>query len=293
LIDVKRYPDTNLNTSRGGSYRCTFFPEMADLEANSYCLSAGRLASQVEKLHRQHRVNHFYFSDPCFAANGERLRQACATVIGKKLKMTWNLTVSGSLDDETIRLMARAGCVSVLLEVGSGSQRMRDFLKKGKVAEVEKTFWLLVKRRIIPTLFVMYDYPTETAADFQETLGLLHRLDQPPCLYMRYIPYPGTTLFKYCLDKSLITFPRKLEEWAAFQHKCLSEYNLSQVPQKLMDDTLAGFRKTYASRRVRFMLRHHPGYFLSIIGKPLEFYRRAKDLIRYYVGIVLDRKTVD
>jgi len=91
---------------------------------------------------------------------------------------------------------------------------MLDFLHKGISLEtMERTFWLLVKRRIRVLIYIMYGFPTETAADFRQTHDLLKRLDYPPYLYSRFVPFPGSTLSDYCVSYGLITLPQRLAAW--------------------------------------------------------------------------------
>ncbi len=288
LIDVNKYSDVTLNTSRGCPYKCTICSDATFYGGKMCDLSATRIVEQMERLHREHGVQHIYFSGERFVINRERLKEFCTLVMAKKWKLTWNAPVSGGIDEEIVKLMARSGCTSVLFELETGSRRMLAFIDKGTAAEMEETFWFLVRHRIIPTLFMMYGYPTETVEDFKESLDFMKRLDQPPYLYMKFVPYPGTKLFDYCLEKGMLKLPGTLLEWTEFPIKCANETNLSEVPQKLMDEAMAGFRRSYATRRVRFMLRHNPAFFLTAVKRPREFFRSVWDLGKYYIDIMLD-----
>ncbi|XUX00942.1 MAG: radical SAM protein [Dehalogenimonas sp.] len=289
LIDVKKYSDVTLNTSRGCPYKCTFCSDTSFWGGQMCDLSAERIVSQMEILHKEYGIQHIYFSGERFVINRERLKEFCNLVIAKKWKLTWNAPVSGGIDEETVKLMAKSGCTSVLLEIETGSQRMLTFLDKGTVAEMESTFWFLVKHRIIPTIFMYYGYPTETVADFKESLDLLRRLDDPPYLYMKFVPYPSTRLFDYCVEQGLLAQPKNLMEWVDFPLRCANEMNLSAVPQKAMDEAMTSFRRSYATRRVRFMLRHNPAFFLMAVKRPGEFFRSIWDLGKYYLDIMMDQ----
>jgi radical SAM superfamily enzyme YgiQ (UPF0313 family) len=289
LIDVNRYSDVTLNTSRGCPYKCTFCSDATFYGGNMCDLSAERIVEQMETLHRKYKVGHIYFSGERFVLNRPRLKEFCRLVIAKKWKLTWNAPVSGGINEETVKLMAKSGCTSVLLEVETGSQRMLTYLDKGTIAEMEQTFWFLVKHRIIPTLFMMYGYPTETVEDFKESLAFLKRIDEPPYLYMKFVPYPGTRLFDQAVADGSLVLPKSMEEWVNFPIKCANEINLSQVPQKLMDEAMTGFRRSFATRRVRFMLRHNPAYFLLAVKRPGEFFRSVWDLGKYYVDVLCDQ----
>jgi len=288
LIDPKQYMDVTLNTSRGCPLRCTFCCDFKFYKGTMSDLSAARIVEQMEKLHRTYNINNIYLSGERFALNRKRLREFCDLMLQKKLKIKWNCPVSCGLEEEDVELMSRSGCNTVLLEIESGSQRMLDFLNKGTVAEMKKTFWLLVKHRIIPTIFVYYDIPTEKVADFKATLEMLEKLDKPPYLYMKFVPYPDTEVFDYCAERGIISMPQKLSEWAAFPLKVSTELRLSEVPQKMMNEAMANYRKTYIAHRIRFTMRHNPRFFWTIFSNPPEFFKAMRALVHYYLDIVFD-----
>jgi radical SAM superfamily enzyme YgiQ (UPF0313 family) len=288
LIDLKKYPDVTLNTSRGCPHRCTFCCDYTFFKGTMTDLSAARIVDQMEKLHTRYGVEHIFISGERFALNRERLREFCELMQHKKLKVKWNCPVSGALDKEDVELMARGGCTSVLFEIESGSQRMLDFLNKGNVEEMSKTFWYLARKRIIPTIFMYYDIPTETVEDFQASLDILKKLDNPPFLYMKFVPYPDTELFNYCIEHGIFEMPKTLDDWVTFPLKCATEWTLSEVPRKMMDEAMASYRKTYVTHRVRFMAKYNPRFFLTIFSNPPEFFKAMRSLASYYLNILFD-----
>ncbi|MGI2336917.1 MAG: B12-binding domain-containing radical SAM protein [Dehalogenimonas sp.] len=288
LIDVHRYTDITLNTSRGCPLRCTFCSDAFFYRGAQCELSAERIVSQMERLNREYAINHLFFSGERFALNRTRLKRFCQLVIEKNIKMTWSCPVASGLEDEDVALMAASGCTSVLFEIETGSQRMLDFLNKGNLLEMEQTFWKLVNNKIIPTLFIMYGMPTEKVEDFNESLSLIRRLDNPPYLYMKFVPFPNTKLFDYCVENSLIEPPVTMNNWVTFPLNCATVVNLSEVPPEMMEQAMTAFRKRYATSRIRFMLKHNPSYFKNIVKNPREFSRAIKDLVRYYWNILLD-----
>jgi radical SAM superfamily enzyme YgiQ (UPF0313 family) len=284
LVDVSKYWSVTLNTSRGCPFNCTFCYNTAFHRKYRGDLSAERVVAQIRHLRKHYGIKFIRFFEDNFTFNRTRLRQFCQLLIDQKLKIEWDCDSRADLDEEEIALMARSGCVSVALGVESGSPRMLKFLKKGTtVAEMEKAFWLFVNNKIIPRVNIMVGLPTETSEDFRLTQELLERLDNPPNLYNRYVPYPGTTLFDYCIANGLITSPQKLTDWGNFTEMSATNTNLSLVPQEIIDQAMADFRKTYAVRRVRFMIRHNPAYFWKAIREPIGFFRELKSLIKYYL----------
>ncbi|AKG52812.1 radical SAM domain protein [Dehalogenimonas sp. WBC-2] len=288
LVDPKKYWDVSIITSRGCPYTCTFCADATFYKGNVTDLSAERIASQSERMHKEFGINYIMYTGDNFGINKPRLHEFCHIMIKKKLSLKWNCQISGNVTQEDAKLMSRAGCTAVILGAESGSQKILDLLTKGSVKEFEQTFWNLVKQRIIPTLFIQYGFPTETAADFKETLDFIKRLDNPPYLFMKFVPYPKTVLFDQCVDKKLVTVPSSLADWSGFQFYHATQANLSRIPDKLMDEAMANFRTTFATRRFRFMLRHNPGYFINAIKAPKEFWGSLSYLIKNYLNALMD-----
>jgi len=287
LVDVNKYWDITINTSRGCPFHCTFCYNTAFHKGYLAELPAERIVSQIEHLKKRYGVKYIKIWEDNFTSNRKRLRQFCNLLISKKLKIKWDTEARADLKEEDIALMAKSGCVSVGSGLESGSQRILDFLQKGTtVEEMEKTFWLFIKYKILARLYLMVGLPTETVEDFKLTHELLERLDEPPYTYMRYVPYPGTPLFDYCVANGLVTPPEKLGDWGNFTVMCATKFNLSNIPQEMIEEAAANFSRTYAVRPLRFAMKHHPSYFLSLIRDPLAFSRTLRNLVRYYLMIL-------
>ncbi len=288
LVDPKKYWDVSIITSRGCPYTCTFCADASFYKGHIADLSAQRIADQSERMHKEFGVNYLMYTGDNFGINKERLHEFCRIMAKKKLKLKWNCQISGTVSEEDAKLMAKAGCTAVILGAESGSQKVLDLLTKGNVKEFEQTFWNLVKSRIIPTLFIQYGFPTETAADFKETLDFIKRLDNPPYLFMKFVPYPRTVLFNRCVADKLVMVPERLADWGNFQFHHATQANLSKIPQSLMDEAMANFRTTFATRRFSFMLRHNPAYFMNAFKEPKQFFGSLSYLIKNYLNALLD-----
>lgn len=287
LVDIKKYWDVTLNTSRGCPFQCTFCYNHAFHGGYRAELSAERIVAQIEHLRQRYGVNYIKIWEDNFTFYTARLHQFCNMLIDKGLKIKWDTEARANLKEEDIALMAKAGCVSVGLGMETGSQRMLEFVKKATTVEkMERTFWLLVKHKIMPRLYLIYGLPTESEEDFELTRRLLERLDYPPYTYGKFIPYPGTTLAKFCQAKGMITPPQKLGDWAGFTTLMATSVNLSSVPQERLNEASATFRKQYAIRPLRFAFRHNRSYLLSLILSPSRFLQTIRNLIKYYVMVL-------
>lgn len=284
LVDVSKYWDITLSTSRGCPFRCTFCYNKAFHRGQRGELSAERAVGQIEELQKRYGARKIKFYEDNFTANRKRLRQFCQLIIDRKIKIKWDCETRAGLDEEDISLMARAGCITTGLGVESASPRILEFLHKGTTIEqIEKTFWLLVKYKILPRIYIIGGLPTETVDEFQMTQRLIRRLDSPPYQYMMYLPYPGTALYDYCLEQGLITPPTRLGDWARFTLQSATQTNLSLVPQEMIDEAKARFTSVYALRPLRFTLKHNPAYFMSLFLNPKKLWRAMSNFTRYYL----------
>jgi len=284
LIDIKKYQGhVVLNASRGCVYSCTFCANTALHKGNTADLSPERIISQIEHLQKRYGVGYIKSFGENFTFDRQKLREFCYLYARKRLKVKWNCEVNSEIDEEDVALMARSGCVSAELHVETGSQRMLDFLQKNiTIEEIEKTFWLLVKHKISPTIYLLYGLPTETIEDFKMTHDLLERMDNPPYLYMKFVPLPETPLFDYCLEKGLIKLPEKLGgDWANLVEMSIKKSNFSNVPQEMIDEAVYNYGSNYAAQRLRFTMKHRPSYFWKIIRDPIGFIRALGNLIKY------------
>ncbi|MBA7641229.1 Anaerobic magnesium-protoporphyrin IX monomethyl ester cyclase [subsurface metagenome] len=292
LIDVKKYWAASLNTSRGCPFRCTFCYNSVFNKGYRGDFSAERIVSQVKYLQRQYGVKFIRFFEDNFTFNRKRLQQFCRLIIAEKINFKWDCEARADLSEEDIALMARAGCTSIGLGVETGSQKILNFLKKGvDLNQMEKSFWLIVKHKIAPRLYIMEGLPTETVEDFNLTHQLLKKLDHPPYLYMRFVPYAGTPLFDYCVSKELIDPPQRLEEWADFAFMSATRANLSQVPDEIVNNAFAEYIRTYVWRRLRFTLRHNPSYFWMLLRNPVEFYQAVKGLVKNSLPVFFNKNS--
>ena len=150
---------------------------------------------------------------------------------------------------------------------------------------MEQTFWNLVKHKVRTSVYIMYGFPTETVEDFQATHAMLVRLDNPYYMYNRYVPFPGSALFDYCVKHGLVQLPARLEDWPDYLMRFSNQVNISEVPDSVMSEAAAHWRATYAVQRFRFTLKHNPAYFKTAITDPKNFFRELWELVKFHVQV--------
>jgi anaerobic magnesium-protoporphyrin IX monomethyl ester cyclase len=144
---------------------------------------------------------------------GKWLVDFCQGIIergyNQKVKISCNMRLNAVKDIETYKLMKRAGFRMVLFGLESANQNTLDKINKNlKVEEIEPALKICKSAGLEPHITVMVGYPWETKEDAQRTLDLAKRLfrkgyvDTLQATLM--IPYPGTSLYKYCQENNLL-----------------------------------------------------------------------------------------
>lgn len=287
LVDVKKYSEITLNTSRGCPFRCTFCYNQTFNKGHRSEFSAERIVSWIEYFKQKYGTTSFKFYEDNFTINKKRLRQFCNLLIDKKVRIKWNCeSRATTLTEDDISLMAKSGCKAVGLGVESGSPRMLEFLKKDiTIEDVVKVCKLLTRYKIGPGIYLMAGLPTETIEELNMTTSLLYKLDFKRYEYMIYRPYPGTALYDYCVSNKLFNPPNKLTDWISFSDLYDTNNALSNIPKEVLDRNLDEFRKKYALNSLKFMIKHDTFNFMLKLLNPYKFIRGLNSFIKTYIEL--------
>lgn len=146
---------------------------------------------------------------------GQWLEEFCHGMIergyNKKVTMSCNMRITGIKNIETWRLMKKAGFRFVLFGLESANQVTLDKINKNlKVEEIEPGLKMCKEAGLEPHITAMIGYPWETKEMAQKTVDLAKSLFKKGYVDTLQatvvIPYPGTPLYKYCLENDLLRF---------------------------------------------------------------------------------------
>jgi len=146
---------------------------------------------------------------------GDWLKEFCQGMIekgyNKKLAISCNMRINGIKSFKTWQLMKKAGFRFILFGLESANQKTLDKINKGlKVEEIEPNLKMCKKAGLEPHITAMMGYPWETKKDAQKTIDLAKRLFRKGYVDTLQativIPYPGTSLYKYCQENDLLRF---------------------------------------------------------------------------------------
>jgi|GEM_PF-220659 len=174
---------------------------------------------------------------------GEWLKEFCEGMIkrgyNKKIKIDCNMRLK-ALSPEEYKLMGKAGFRFILYGLESANQATLDRIHKNlKVEEIEKGVKMAKEGGLEPHITTMMGYPWETKEDAERTIELSKKLFNKGYVDTLQativIPYPGTPLFKECLENNWL----KTKDWDEFDQRMavmkspLTEADIKELTQGL------------------------------------------------------------
>ena len=191
-------------TSRGCPYGCAFCVTPATNRRQWQGRPADEVVDEMEYCLGKFGVREFHFEDVNPTVSDERVRAICREIIKRKLAVIWKL-VSGTKietikDEETIRLMARAGCNYISFSPESGSPEVLKSIEKP--FDRAHAFRLLKAMRengIKSQACFVIGFPGETDADRRMSADLVRKLTRAgvdEIAVFMITPVPGSALFE-------------------------------------------------------------------------------------------------
>ena len=122
---------------------------------------AARIVDAMQELGSQ-----FHFVDE--AMPPALVRGVCEEILRRRFDCTWwgNIRFDSAWTPELTKLMAKAGCIAVSGGLECANDRLLKLMNKGiTLASAEKVLRAFKAARIFVHAYLMYDFPTETAAE--------------------------------------------------------------------------------------------------------------------------------
>jgi anaerobic magnesium-protoporphyrin IX monomethyl ester cyclase len=258
-LSSKRY--LPILTSRGCPYPCGFCVVPATNKQKWRSRSAKNVVDEIEHFGKTLGVYEFHLEDLDPTISDERVREICREIIKRKLKVIWKIAAGTKVetmrDEETIDLMAKAGCRYISISPETGSPRLLKLMRKPFNLEHAVR---LVKRMnqvgIRSQACFVLGYPGETEEDLGMTWSLVKELTREGvdeiALFI-ITPVPGSSIH---------------DQFSGYQS--LSELNFS--PTWRVDYLkLNKFRVRLYMNFLLWKLRYHP---LKLIQQPVNFLLR-------------------
>jgi anaerobic magnesium-protoporphyrin IX monomethyl ester cyclase len=195
-------------TQRGCPFLCTY---CAARMYNEMYSGYGRRRS-LENVHaeiaalKERGVGYLLFLDDTFTIHRGWVKDFCEQHAANGA-MPFSLHARAeTMTDAMMSQLASAGCKHITYGVESGSERVRREIMRRHISndKLIDVFERTKAAGILVTANYILGTPGEKPHEIQETLDLHEQLMPNDFGYFVFYPYPGTPLFKTCMDANLL-----------------------------------------------------------------------------------------
>ncbi len=163
---------------RGCPFHCSFCSTSLFWHRRFRVKPVKDLILEMDELHRRSGFRHFSIEHDMFTANRKHLTEFCRILTERGSPYGWGCSSRiDVLDEEIIRMMAKAGCETVFLGIETGSPRMQKLIEKNlKLEEAIPKVILMQQLGIMVKASFIYGLVDEREEDFLQTLEMLQKL---------------------------------------------------------------------------------------------------------------------
>jgi radical SAM superfamily enzyme YgiQ (UPF0313 family) len=191
-------------TTRGCPFPCRFCVVPATNDRTWRHRSGKSVADEMAHMKERFGVTEFHWEDLNPTINDKRMRAMCAEIISRDLGVTWKIVAGTKVEsmrtEETVDLMAKAGCRYVSISPESGSKKVRRLIEKP--FSVEHAIRLIHEMNRVgirsQACFVL-GFPGEEDADRALTREMIKNLARngiDEIAIFIISPVPGSEIFK-------------------------------------------------------------------------------------------------
>lgn len=198
----KRY--LPLLTSRGCPYSCKFCVAPGTNRGAWRGRSAGNVVDEMELHMRKFGLHEFHIEDLNPTINDKRTREICNEIIKRDLKVIWKIAAGTKVEtlknEETIELMAKAGCKYISISPESGSERVLNLMDKPfNLEHAVKMIKKMNRMGIRSQACFVLGFPGEEIEDLEMTRKMVRNLTKKGVdevgLFIA-TPVPGAAIYK-------------------------------------------------------------------------------------------------
>jgi len=261
--------------ARGCPFSCTYCSQTFGKTFRTH--SINRIISEIRSLINEHSISQINIEADTLTISKKFLKGMCnaliETGISREVKWTCESRVD-TVDEETLKLMRKAGCWQISYGVETGNQRLLNLINKGvTIKKIENTFRLTKKVGITIRGFFMLGLPTETREESMTTIAFAKKLDPLWAQFTITVPYPGTKMFKD-LDQAgkIRTYDwAKYNTWSGWK----GEGEIPFIPE---GRTIEELRQLQKQALRQFYIR--PSVFIRFLKTIQSFH----DLKKFFMG---------
>lgn len=260
-------PSISFLSTRGCPGRCTYCNSSLSKRLRFY--SASRVVDEINHLMVHYGIREVTFYDDSFCASRKRVQDICRLFLERRMRLTWTcMSRINFADQETLGLMAQAGCHMICYGVESADESiLRNIKKHIDLNMVAPVVRMTQRAGIRVRLSFMFGNPGETVETMEKTIRFA--VESRPDLVQFNIttPFPGTEMFEWADYKGLLL----TKDW--------SKYDLWNVVMRLPGVTEEDIHRYYKLGTRRFY--SSAGFIWRFIWNLMKYPVLIKEIIVY------------
>lgn len=256
-------------TSRGCPVGCHYCPYPIGQGALWRRRSAENVVDEIEHLVRDLGVEYILFRDPIFTINQKRVRQICEEILRRDLRFEWRCeTRIDCLSEETLRLMADAGCSGLNFGIESAEVEIQQNVGRKPITQEQFIETIGMCRRLgIKTFgFFIIGLPGDTVDTILNSIKFAIDMRTNWVQFTVAAPFIGTKLRDWAITQGFATE----DEYAYVNSYSAAMGNENLTIEQVQD--LAKFARFIGS----YLINRR---FLKRENAPSAGYRLAKRLV--------------
>lgn len=210
----KIYTMVHVEIDRGCPNNCTYCeaPHLRRFFQEQGCgmyyrrKNVDRLMAEMRHLVAKYGPNYINFNSETFLARPiEELREFAQKYREINLPF-WSQTRPETITEEKIKILKEMGCNSLSFGIEHGNEEFRKNMlnRYGSNKQLIEGIRLVEKYQIPYTVNNIIGFPDETRELIFDTIELNRQLDSRTINCYLFVPYKGTTLYKYCIKKGYL-----------------------------------------------------------------------------------------
>lgn len=257
-LPISAYSDTLLTSpftfivsARGCPYRCNYCNWPNTMYGHKIrTRNPIKVVDEVEYCIKEYNLKSFKFFDDTFTHNKNRVKTICNELIKRKIDTPWICNARpDTLDEETMRLMKKAGCYLFKVGVESGDQEILNWIKKGTTLKHIREFFKLTKKVGIQTFgSFMIGYPQETKETIKKTFDFAKEIEPDMVQFVILQPLPGTGIYEWMKSEKMIPENLQWNKYITEEGYVDLVFKHPQFSQKELRSICSDFWKNYYIR---------------------------------------------
>ena len=253
-------------TSRGCPFGCNYCPYPVGQGLPWRNRSASNVVDELEHLVRDLGVQYVIFRDPLFSANKKRVAAICEEIVARGVKVQWRCeTRIDCLDEATIAIMAKAGCVGVNFGVESTDPQVQKNVERKPISEQQfvDTMAMFRKHGIATFAFFVVGLPGDTVDTILKSIRFALGLGASWTQFTVATPFIGTRLHDWAVEQGFVASDHY--QIISANEGSIGNENLSPAQVHRLHRFAQILQRNFINRRgvLKNDLRHDPAYRLA------------------------------